>query len=102
MYREMKKNIEKSDAPTRRPTTFAPVNVRRRKIRNGMSGAVDRSSIATKAASSAADSASSPIVWVEPQPASVASTSAYTRTESPAVTLTAPAKSNERVVEVER
>ena len=72
----MKKNIENSDAPTSSPTTFAPVSVRRRKIRNGTSGAAERSSITTKAASSAADSASKPIVWVEPQPASVASTSA--------------------------
>ena len=72
----MKKNIENSEAPIRIPTTLAPVSVRRRKIRNGTSGASERSSIATKAASSATASASSPIVCVEPQPASVASTSA--------------------------
>ena len=65
-----------SDAPVRIPTTFAPVSVRMRKIENGTSGLAERSSIATKAAISAADAASSPIVWPEPQPASGASISA--------------------------
>ena len=59
MYSVMKKNIENSDAPTRSPTMLAPVNVRDRKIRNGINGASDRSSIATNAAISAAESASS-------------------------------------------
>jgi hypothetical protein len=72
----MKKNIENSDAPTRSPTTLAPVRVRRRKIPNGTSGACERSSVATKAAINVAESASNPSVCVEPQPASVASTSA--------------------------
>ena len=72
----MKKNIENSEAPTSRPTMFAPVSVRIRKIRNGTSGAAERRSSATKAASSAADRASSEIVWAEPQPAPLASTSA--------------------------
>jgi hypothetical protein len=72
----MKKNIENSEAPSSTPTTLAPVRVRSRKIVNGTSGFADRSSIATKAAISAADSASRPIVWVDPQPASLASTSA--------------------------
>jgi hypothetical protein len=35
----MKKNIEKSEAPTRMPTTLAPVMVRSRKIEKGTSGA---------------------------------------------------------------
>ena len=48
----MKKNIEKSEAPTRMPTTLAPVIVRRRKIEKGTSGARERRSIATKAISS--------------------------------------------------
>ena len=72
----MKKNIEKSAAPTSRPTTLAPVSVRIRKMRNGTSGAFERSSIAVKIANRAAETPSSPIVWVEPQPASAASTSA--------------------------
>ena len=72
----MKKNIENSEAPTRRPTTLAPVRVRMRKIENGTSGLRARSSIATNAASSTSESASRPIVWLEPQPASLASTSA--------------------------
>ena len=76
MYSEMKKNMLNSEAPTSRPTTFAPVRVRSRKIPNGTSGAPWRSSIATNAASSATASASSVTVWVEPQPADSASTSA--------------------------
>ena len=51
MYSEMKKNIENRDAPVSTPTTFAPVSVRRRKIENGTSGAAERRSIATNAAS---------------------------------------------------
>src|ERR1044072_9330826 len=61
----MKKNIEKSAAPTRRPTTLAPVRVRMRKIENGTSGLVARSSIATKAAISANETGIKPSVWVE-------------------------------------
>ncbi len=72
----MKKNIENSEAPSSNPTTLAPVRVLSLKIRNGTSGFAERSSIATKAASSPAASASRPTVWVEPQPASLASTSA--------------------------
>ena len=62
MYSEMKKNIENSDAPVSRPTTLAPVTVRRRKIENGTSGARERRSITVKASSSAAETASSAIV----------------------------------------
>ncbi len=51
----MKKNIENRDAPISRPTTFAPVSVRIRKIRKGTSGDFERSSIATKAPISAAN-----------------------------------------------
>ena len=72
----MKKNIENSDAPSSSPTTLAPVSVRSLKMRKGTSGAEERSSIATKAASSAAESPIRPSVWKLPQPASVASTSA--------------------------
>ena len=72
----MKKNIENSEAPTRRPTTLAPVRVLIRKIENGTSGFGERSSIATKEASSSSESAIRPIVWNEPQPALLASTSA--------------------------
>ena len=45
-----------------------------RKIRNGISGACERSSIAMNAAISAAERPSRPSVCNEPQPASVAST----------------------------
>ena len=65
-------------------------------MRNGTSGEAERSSIAVNAASSAAESPSSPTVCSEPQPAFRASTSVYTRSESPAVTATAPATSKAR------
>ena len=52
----MKKNIEKSEAPTRMPTTLAPVRVRMRKIENGTSGLRERSSITTKAAKRTSES----------------------------------------------
>ena len=44
MYSVMKKNIENSDIATKIAVTFAPVSVRLRKIRNGTSGALMRSS----------------------------------------------------------
>jgi hypothetical protein len=72
----MKKNMENSDMPTSSPTMFAPRRVRRRKIENGISGWAVRDSIAMKVASSTTASASRPRVWVDPQPADSASTSA--------------------------
>jgi hypothetical protein len=47
---------------------FAALSVRRRKIRKGSNGAFERSSITTKASTSAADAASSPIVSAVLQP----------------------------------
>jgi hypothetical protein len=76
MYRVMKKNIENSEAPSRIPTTFAPVRVLSRKIRNGTSGAFERSSIATKAPISTTEAASNETIFVEPQPEALASSSA--------------------------
>ena len=93
----MKKNIEKSEAPTRRPTTLAPVTVRTRKIEKGTSGARERSSIATKAASRISAATIVPIVWTEPQPAVSASSRAKTKAERPSVIVTAPATSKWRV-----
>jgi hypothetical protein len=72
----MKKNIEKSEAPTRIPTTLAPVTVRARKKEKGTSGARERRSTATKIASREIEMASRTIVRVDPQPASLASISA--------------------------
>ena len=67
----MKKNIEKSEAPTRMPTTLAPVIVRTRKIENGTSGARERRSIDDEGAEQdQRERRSVPIVWVEPQPRS--------------------------------
>src|SRR2546421_304778 len=60
MYSEMKKNIENSEAPVSRPTTFAPATDPRRKIENGMSGEDERRSIAAKPASSRETPAAAP------------------------------------------
>ena len=76
MYSEMKKNIENSEAPSRIPTTLAPVRVLSRKIRKGTRGAAERSSIATKAPISATASASRLTIFAEPHPALLASRSA--------------------------
>jgi hypothetical protein len=72
---------------------LAPVSVRSRKIRNGTSGALERSSIATKIAISAAEAASRLTILVDPQPELLASRNPYARRERPAVMLTAPAAS---------
>src|SRR3954453_11277725 len=102
MYREMKKNIENSDAPSNNPATLAPVRVRSLKIRNGTSGDFERSSMATNAAISATDRPSRLTILVEPQPELLASRNAYARTETPAVMVTAPAASKWRVADSER
>ena len=81
---------------------FAPVRVRSRKIRKGTSGAFERSSIVTKIPISAADTASRPMILVEPHPELLASRNAYASRESPAVMLTAPAASKCRVADSER
>jgi hypothetical protein len=92
----MKKNIEKSEAPTRMPTTLAPVIVRMRKIEKGTSGARERRSMTTKAVSSSAEATSVPIVWAEAQPALSASSRAKTSVERPSVIVAAPATSKWR------
>src|SRR6476659_6829716 len=102
MYSERKKNIENSEAPSSRPETLAPVSVLRRKILKGTSGAVERSSIATKIPIRATDPASRLMILVEPQPELLASRSAYASRERPAVMLTAPAASKWRVADSER
>ena len=72
---------------------FAPASVRMRKIRNGTSGFATRSSVTTKAASSAALTASRPIVRTVAQPTCGAFEIAYTNTASPPVTVRAPSGS---------
>src|SRR6516164_8430545 len=71
---EMKKNIENSGAPSRMPTTLAPVSVLKRKIRNGTRAGCERSSIATNAPISATDSASRATILVELRSTAPAST----------------------------
>ena len=72
----MKKNIENSAIATSSPVTLMPVIERTRKMPgNGTSGALVRSSISTKAASSTSASPTSASVSKEPQPAWLAFTS---------------------------
>ena len=70
------KIIPNTAPPRARLATFEPVTARMRKIENGMMGARERSSIATKRARSAAEAPISPRVWADAQPAESASTSA--------------------------
>src|ERR1700753_1431060 len=79
------------------PTTLAPVTVRTRKIEKGTSGARERRSTATNAASSTSAPTIVPMVWAEPQPAVSASSRAKTRAERPSVIVTAPATSKCRL-----
>ena len=58
------------------PTTFAPVSVLSRKIRNGTSGAFERCSMTTKAPIRATAMASRLTILVEPQPELLASSRA--------------------------
>ncbi len=74
MYSVMKKNIANSEPPTKNPTVLAPVRVRLRKMLNGTSGALERSSIAANRPKRAIAAASNPIVFVEPHPELSAST----------------------------
>jgi hypothetical protein len=73
-----------------------PISERERKIRSGTSGPSERPSIRTNVASRATEPASRPIVCGLPQPASGASAIANTSASTPAVTVTAPARSKQR------
>ena len=71
------KNIAKVMAPSRKPTTFAPVSVRNlAKIPSGTSGAFECSSTNTNSACRTAEAARTPSVWAEPQPTTFARVSA--------------------------
>jgi hypothetical protein len=72
----MKKNIENSDMPISSPTMLAPRRVRRRKIENGTSGSLRRSSIKTNEISSSTETIRQIIVRGAPQPTLTASTTA--------------------------
>ena len=76
--------------------TFAAASVRSRKIPIGKSGAFERSSMTTKARSSATDPARSEIVVADAQPSDVARVIAYTSSMRPAVIEAAPATSKRR------
>ena len=75
MYSEMKKNMLNSDMPMSSATMLAPRIVRMRKIENGTSGWRWRRSMTTKAARIKTDSTPRTIVFVDPQPLLLASTS---------------------------
>ena len=90
------KNIPNMAPPSAKPATFEPVTARMRKIENGMIGARERSSMATKIAISSAEPTRRPIVVAEVQPSEEASTSAYTSRASDAVIETPPARSKRR------
>src|SRR3984893_6993291 len=96
MYSELKKNIAKSPQATRSITTFEAASARSRKIDSRTSGATERCSITTTAASSAFASTKKPIVVVEPQPFRSAWTIAYTSAIRPPVAVIAPATSQLR------
>ena len=66
VYSERKKNIAKTEVPSRNPTTFALASVRFRKIRNGISGAWERVDHEEDADSAAAPSRR-PTVVPDPQ-----------------------------------
>ena len=72
MYSVSRKNCENSADASSRPLMFDPASDRRRKIRIGKSGALERSSMTTNATISAAEAPSRAIVVTEPQPRSVA------------------------------
>ena len=93
-YSEMKKNRPKIAAPAASIDTLAARTPGTRKMEGGTSGWRVCHSIQAKAPSSSAAVASNPTVWAEPQPASGASTSAYTAATSPRVTVAAPGRSN--------
>jgi len=93
MYSDRKKNIANSASPSSSPATLAPRSVRSLKIENGISGLGARASQAMNRASRPSAMPPSPIVWNVPQPALLASTSAYTSRASPPVTSAAPWKS---------
>src|SRR6185437_6130974 len=68
MYRVPMKMYAKKPPPRSTPTAFAPASVFTRKIRSGISGASTRVSMTAKAASRAAETASSATVLALPQP----------------------------------
>ena len=76
--------------PRMRPTPFAAVSVRRRKIVSGTSGERDRSSMRMKAADSTAQPTNEKITSGDVQPSVGARVSANTNRIRPAVTVVAP------------
>src|SRR5271166_6116682 len=96
MYSDKNTNIGNISPPSSSPARFAAVTVRLRKNVSGSSGAAERASITMNPAISAAAPASRPTVAAEAQPWLAAVTTAYTSSDRPPVTVTAPATSNRR------
>ncbi len=84
------KKLANTTAPSSSAEMLAPVTVRTRKMRNGISGSFVRDSMTTNATSSSAESASRRSVQPDPQPCSGAFDTEYTSRARPAVTVTAP------------
>src|SRR5690606_9182469 len=93
MYSAEIKNQANIAAAHSTPTAFAVARLRNRNRPSGINGERARDSINRNAASSAADSVSSPIDWIEVQPAWLPLTTAYTASISDSVTVKAPATS---------
>ncbi len=72
MYSEPMKNMENMPATETTWMRFAPVTLRERKMRSGMSGLLAVASRATNAASSASEIPTSTSVRGAPQPSSAA------------------------------
>ena len=90
MYSVSIRNIENSAVPRMNPATFAAVSVCSRKIENGTSGSLTRSSQPTNPRSSAAAATKTPTVSNELQPQFWPCVTPSTARESPPVTRNAP------------
>ena len=97
MYSESMKKMPKMTVPRPKPTTFAPVRVRRLKIVSGTSGERERVSFQRKKAIRRAEAAKTPIVCAELQPTRFACVSPKTRSMRLPVTEIAPSESKCRV-----
>ena len=86
----MKKNWANIANVTRKPTRFAPSEVRERKNVKSIIGALTRRSIWTNAASPTMATANNPMIRVEPQCQALPCTRASTSAVSPIVSAPMP------------
>src|SRR5690349_2102246 len=95
MYSVSIRKSENVAVPRMKPATFAPVTVLMRRMPSLISGSEWRRSQTTKPTRSATDAAKHEIVAVASQPSSPARVIAYTNSDRPEVTSTAPRASND-------